>query len=157
MRFAHFLTLTAIKPVWFGISWAVVIVIVKFVVQLQFISVRVYKLCYQYHNMIYYFATWTVHFVNICVKNQQMHQLFIKFINYVAATCFGITLPSSVRVPSALWEMLNWSSVSSILWMDGHPQYSIDCPSIEYLTEGTKNAPWVWQCNAETCSRYHTN
>jgi hypothetical protein len=29
------------------------------------------------------FATWTVHFVNICVKNQQIHQLFIQFINYV--------------------------------------------------------------------------
>jgi hypothetical protein len=25
----------------------------------------------------------TVHFVNICVKNQQIHQLFIQFINYV--------------------------------------------------------------------------
>jgi hypothetical protein len=24
-----------------------------------------------------------VHFINICVKNQQMHQLFIHFINYV--------------------------------------------------------------------------
>jgi hypothetical protein len=29
------------------------------------------------------FASWTVHFVNICVKNQQIHQLFIQFINYV--------------------------------------------------------------------------
>jgi hypothetical protein len=29
------------------------------------------------------FASWTVHFVNICVKYQQMHQLFIQFINYV--------------------------------------------------------------------------
>jgi hypothetical protein len=29
------------------------------------------------------FASWTVHFVNIYVKNQQMHQLFIQFINYV--------------------------------------------------------------------------
>jgi hypothetical protein len=28
------------------------------------------------------FSSWTVHFVNICVKNQQM-QLFIQFINYV--------------------------------------------------------------------------
>jgi hypothetical protein len=31
----------------------------------------------------WYFASWTVHFVNICVKNQQMQQLFIQFINYV--------------------------------------------------------------------------
>jgi hypothetical protein len=29
------------------------------------------------------FAFWTVNFVNICVKNQQMQQLFIQFINYV--------------------------------------------------------------------------
>jgi hypothetical protein len=29
------------------------------------------------------FASWTVHFVNICVKNQQMQQLFVQFINYV--------------------------------------------------------------------------
>jgi hypothetical protein len=29
------------------------------------------------------FASWTVHFVNICVKNQQIHQLFIQFIDYV--------------------------------------------------------------------------
>jgi hypothetical protein len=29
------------------------------------------------------FASWTVHFINICVKNQQIHQLFIQFINYV--------------------------------------------------------------------------
>jgi hypothetical protein len=29
------------------------------------------------------FASWTVHVVNICLKNQHMHQLFIQFINYV--------------------------------------------------------------------------
>jgi hypothetical protein len=29
------------------------------------------------------FASWTVHFINICVKNQQIYQLFIQFINYV--------------------------------------------------------------------------
>jgi hypothetical protein len=29
------------------------------------------------------FASWTVHFVNMCLKNQQMQQLFIQFINYV--------------------------------------------------------------------------
>jgi hypothetical protein len=29
------------------------------------------------------FASWTVHFVYICVKNQQIHQLFIQFIYYV--------------------------------------------------------------------------
>jgi hypothetical protein len=29
------------------------------------------------------FASWTVHFVNICAKNQQMQQIFIQCINYV--------------------------------------------------------------------------
>jgi hypothetical protein len=29
------------------------------------------------------FASGTVHFINTCVKNQQMQQLFIQFINYV--------------------------------------------------------------------------
>jgi hypothetical protein len=29
------------------------------------------------------FASLTVHFINICLKNQQIHQLFIQFINYV--------------------------------------------------------------------------
>jgi hypothetical protein len=29
------------------------------------------------------FASWTVYFVNVCVKNQQMQQSFIQFINYV--------------------------------------------------------------------------
>jgi hypothetical protein len=29
------------------------------------------------------FASWTVRFIIVCVKNQQMRQLFIQFINYV--------------------------------------------------------------------------
>jgi hypothetical protein len=29
------------------------------------------------------FASWTLHFVNICVKNQQMQQLLIQFINCI--------------------------------------------------------------------------
>jgi hypothetical protein len=33
---------------------------------------------------------------------------------------------------------------------------SSDCSSIEHLSEGTRNAPWGWQCNAETCRSYHT-
>jgi hypothetical protein len=28
--------------------------------------------------------------------------------------------------------------------------------TIEHLSEGTKDAPWGWQCNTETCSSYHT-
>jgi hypothetical protein len=30
------------------------------------------------------FASCTVHFISICMKNQQMQQLFIQFINYVS-------------------------------------------------------------------------
>jgi hypothetical protein len=59
------------------------------------------------------FASWTVHFVNICVKTQQIHQVSIQ----LALTCFGITLPSSGSVPSACWEMLSWRAVDRILWM----------------------------------------
>jgi hypothetical protein len=57
------------------------------------------------------FASWTVPFVNRCVKNQRMPQLFIH------PTCFGITFPSSGSVPSAFWEMLNWGAVDRILRM----------------------------------------
>src|SRR5215468_6606656 len=32
------------------------------------------------------FAPSTVHFVNICVENQQIHQLLIQFINYVVSS-----------------------------------------------------------------------
>jgi hypothetical protein len=35
----------------------------------------------------------------------------------VAPTCFGITVPFSESVPSALWEMLNWGAVDKLLWM----------------------------------------
>jgi hypothetical protein len=28
------------------------------------------------------FPSWTMHFINICMKNQQIHQLFIQFIKY---------------------------------------------------------------------------
>jgi hypothetical protein len=27
------------------------------------------------------FASWTLHFINICEKNQQIHHLFFQFIN----------------------------------------------------------------------------
>jgi ABC-type uncharacterized transport system permease subunit len=51
------------------------------------------------------FASLTVHFVNICVKNQKMQQLFIQFVNYVwyflHVSAIGITLPFSGSVPCA--------------------------------------------------------
>jgi hypothetical protein len=34
------------------------------------------------------FASLTVHLINICVKNQQIHQLFIQFINYGSSYMF---------------------------------------------------------------------
>jgi hypothetical protein len=93
----------------------------------------------------------------------------------VATTCFGITLPSSGSGPSAFWKMLKWGAVDRILWMGvlclvtwyvaisqrhytqhAHPQFSIDCSSIEHLSEGTRNAPWRRQCDTETCRSYHT-
>jgi hypothetical protein len=39
---------------------------------------------YIYERDFYWgFASLTMHFVKICVKNQQIHQLFIQFINYI--------------------------------------------------------------------------
>jgi hypothetical protein len=34
------------------------------------------------------FASWTVHFINICMKNQQIHQLFIQLIMYGSSYMF---------------------------------------------------------------------
>jgi hypothetical protein len=73
----------------------------------------------------------------------------------VAPTCFGITLLSSGSVLIAFWEMLNWGAVEGILWM-GVLCLVTWCSSIKHLSEGTRNAPWRWQCNAETCTSYHT-
>jgi hypothetical protein len=97
-----------------------------------------------------------MHFVNMCVKNQQRQQLF-SLLCMVAPTCFTITLPSSGSVPSAFWEMLNWA-VDGILWngmlclvtwcvtlhvtrQHVHPRYSVDF-FLELLSEGIRNAPW---------------
>jgi hypothetical protein len=68
----------------------------------------------------------------------------------VVPTCFGIALPSSESFSSAFWEMLNWGAFDRILWMGvmrGHLRSS----RITSL-----DTPWGWQCNAETCRRYHT-
>jgi hypothetical protein len=111
------------------------------------------------------FASSTVHFVNICVKTQQIQQPFtgsVYQLCMVAPTCFGITFPSPRNVPRALWEMLNWGPVDRILWMGVLCLVTWcvaiwdRCSSIEHLSEGTRNAPWRWQCNAETCRIYHT-
>jgi hypothetical protein len=62
------------------------------------------------------FSTWTVHFVNVCVKNQQMQQLFIQFINYV-------------------WYLLYVSALhcnSQRAFLVPSERYSIEEQSIEY-------------------------
>jgi hypothetical protein len=38
------------------------------------------------------FASRTLHFINACVKNQQMQQLFVQFINYVMPKHVGATI-----------------------------------------------------------------
>jgi hypothetical protein len=55
------------------------------------------------------------------LKNQQMQQLFIQFINYVCICMDERDVSSGV--------------------VCGDPQYSIDCASVEQLSEGTRNAP----------------
>jgi hypothetical protein len=119
------------------------------------------------------FASWTVHFVNICVRNQQMQQLFIHFINYVwyllhvsALHCHhqrAFLVPSercSIKEQSieyCVWAcvcLAGWCVHHAIRHTHAHPQYSIVCSLIEHLSEGIKNATWGWQYNAETCRIY---
>jgi hypothetical protein len=38
----------------------------------------------------------------------------VYYLCMVAPTCFGITLSSSGSVPSAFWEVLNWTAVDRI-------------------------------------------
>jgi hypothetical protein len=115
------------------------------------------------------FASWTVYFVNMCVKNQQIHQLFFQFVNYLwyllhvtALHCHpqGAFLVPSKRcsIEEQSIDYCGWSCclVAHHWTQHAHPQYSIDCSSILHLSEGTRNSPWWWQCNAETCMRYHT-
>src|SRR5215510_14550641 len=62
------------------------------------------------------FASRTVHFFNICMKNQQIHQLFIQFINYV-------------------WLLLHVSALYCHLqgaFLVPSERYSIEEQSIEY-------------------------
>jgi hypothetical protein len=64
-----------------------------------------------------------------------------KICSFIASTRFGRVISSDVMPRTTSLD----------------PQYCIDCSSIEHLSEGTKNAPWRWQCNAETCKSYHTH
>jgi hypothetical protein len=62
---------------------------------------------------------------------------------------------SEPRIPPSLC-LVTWCVRTTSLDTNAHPQYSIDCSSIEHLSEGTRNAPWGWQFNSETCRSYHT-
>jgi hypothetical protein len=98
------------------------------------------------------------------VKNQQIHQLFIQLINYVwwllHVSALNCHLQGAFLVPSERCsieeqsiEYCGWAisdcHVPRHYTQHAHPQYSIDY-SIEHLSEGTRNALWGWQCNAET-------
>jgi hypothetical protein len=68
-----------------------------------------------------YFASSTVHFVNICVKNQQMQQLFIQFTNYV-------------------WYLLH------VLGLHCHPQGAFLVPSERCSIEEQSRGYCGWAC-----------
>jgi hypothetical protein len=95
------------------------------------------------------FDSWTQHFVNIWVKNQQKQQLFIQFINYIWCLLhvFCITLPSSEPSKCLLRDAQLRSSRKNIV--DGRVVSS-------GVVRATRNAPWRWQCNAETYRSHHT-
>jgi hypothetical protein len=67
------------------------------------------------------FASWTMHFVNICVKNQQMQQLYIQFINYA-------------------WYLLHVSSLRC------HPQGAFLVPSERCSIEEQSIECCGWAC-----------
>jgi hypothetical protein len=70
-------------------------------------------------------ASWTVYFVNICVKSQQMQKFFIQFINYVWYLLHVSALychpQGAFLVPSERCSMR--SSRYNIVDGCGHPQY----------------------------------
>jgi hypothetical protein len=76
-------------------------------------------------------------------------QLVKKFPAFYGTRRFITAFTSARHLP------LYWSSSIQSLPSYPTPQYSIDCSSIEHLSEVTRNAPWIWQCKAETCRSYH--
>jgi hypothetical protein len=95
------------------------------------------------------------------MKNQQLRQLFIHFINYVrhllhvsALHCHpqGAFLVPSDRclIEEQSIEYCGWAGWRVAISdrqaerhyiQHAHPQYSINCSSIEHLSRGTMNAP----------------
>jgi hypothetical protein len=69
------------------------------------------------------FAFWTVHFVNICVKNKKMQQLFIQFIMYGISYMFrhyiailrerSWCLLRDTQLRSSRWNIVDGRDVSS--------------------------------------------
>src|SRR5215468_9844342 len=89
-----------------------------------------------------------------CMKNQQIHQLFIQFINYVwqllhvsALHCHpqGAFLVPSERcsVEEQSLECCGWACFFFVTSLDAKRPSTIfyRCSSIEHLSEGTRNAP----------------
>jgi hypothetical protein len=104
------------------------------------------------------FASWTMHFFNKCVKNQQTQQLFIQFIYYVWYFLHVLVLHCHPQwaflVPSERCSIGEQSKniVDGHVSSDNvqapchytqhtHPQYSIDCSSIEHLSEALGMLP----------------
>jgi hypothetical protein len=71
------------------------------------------------HNFTGDFASWTVHFVNNCVKNQQIHQLFIQFINFVWYLLHVSALHAET-CRSYLLKLINWRTNWCIGWLFTH-------------------------------------
>jgi hypothetical protein len=53
------------------------------------------------------------------------------------------------------WQVATCNHAPRHLKQHTRPQYSIEWSSIEHPSEGTRNAPWGWQCYAETYRSYH--
>jgi hypothetical protein len=98
-----------------------------------------------------------------------MQQLFIQFIHYTWQLLHVSALHCHPQwlflVPSERYSIEEQSIECVAIWdrhaprhytQHPHPQYFIDYSSMEHLPEGPRNAPWRWQCNAETCKSYHT-
>jgi hypothetical protein len=75
------------------------------------------------------FASWTVHFISICVKNQQTHQLFIQVINYV-------------------WQLLHVSALHC------HPQGAFLVPSERCPIEEQSIDYCGWACCVSWCGAW---
>jgi hypothetical protein len=79
------------------------------------------------------FASWTAHFVNICVKNQQMQHLLIQFINYVWYLLHVSELHRHCHLRSPRTTSLHTTPIHNIL--STAPQLSISQKALWTLPE----------------------